>query len=575
MSRLSLVCPHCAREGKLPESVKTLPGRVKCPGCQKDFHPAAAGGDEFVVVPEGTDQLKETAKRAATAIGDGIKQTARKAKDYAESDQAKALMEKTRRTAAEVGEKAKVTVSSMQGSGTRFLENPIVIGLSMLFCFPIGLFFVWRHSRWSKVAKSAWTGAFCAILMLLFIRGSQMRQEAKAGLSEADARWQAGDHAAAVAKYRSVLHVLDTDEKPLAYGRIIDFEMESGNGGAARTLLEEARRRRIHPSVDTPEARSLLAKIETESTSPVSAAPSRIDHTDVSEGLTPKMMTSAEVLAILSPPNASPLGSGPNGEPIVTREGDHEEFSSIYKHEGYVNNLGYLQIGKHYQQTGYSGMNGTFVKHGVETLWYKKGKSRYCEFHWNNNLLDGPKIFFHANGEISEIVGMKKGVAEGINYAWHEDGKSKFFATYRAGRMHGKAVDWYPDGRLKGEVSFIDGKRDGILSEWSIDGKKTVTPFDREAVLYSRGKSTKRCFYWKLLSVCNFGSYGSTHYIFNDNASFLSVFGKPDEGYLPGATIGISPGTMCSYKCTDGSVALTCANENGKLHVMLDPDKTY
>src|SRR6185437_14310732 len=115
-----------------------LPRRVKCPGCQKDFHPAAAGGDDFVFVPEGTDQLKETAKRAATAIGDGIKQTARKAKEYAESDQAKVLMEKTRRTAAEVGEKAKVTVSSMQGSGTRFLENPIVIGLSMLFCFPIG-----------------------------------------------------------------------------------------------------------------------------------------------------------------------------------------------------------------------------------------------------------------------------------------------------------------------------------------------------------------------------------------------------------------------------------------------------
>jgi hypothetical protein len=264
MSRIAVLCPHCGREGKLPESVKTMPKKVKCPGCQRDFQPASAAHDEFTVVPEGTEQLKETAKRAATAIGDGIKQTARKAKDYAESDQARALMERTRRTAAEVGEKAKVTVSSMQGSGTRFLENPIVIGLSMLFCFPIGLFFVWRHSRWSKVAKSAWTGAFCAILVLMLIRGSQIRQETKAALSEADARWQAGDHAAAVAKYRSVLLMLDNDDKPLAYGRIIDHDIESGNAGAARKLIEEALGRGIHPSVNNAEAKSLLARIERE-----------------------------------------------------------------------------------------------------------------------------------------------------------------------------------------------------------------------------------------------------------------------------------------------------------------------
>ena len=136
MSRITVLCPHCGREGKLPEAVKTLPKRVRCPGCQRDFQPASAGPDEFTVVPGAAEQLRESAKRVAVAIGDGVKQTAKKAKDYAESDDAKAAMASARRRAEEVGSQAKEVASAVRGSGARFLENPIVIGMSMLFCFP-------------------------------------------------------------------------------------------------------------------------------------------------------------------------------------------------------------------------------------------------------------------------------------------------------------------------------------------------------------------------------------------------------------------------------------------------------
>ena len=67
-----------------------------------------------------------------------------------------------------------------------------------------------------------------------------------------------------MAKYRPILTRLLDDEKPLAYGRVIDYDLESGNSGEARRLLEEAAKRGIFPSVNNPEARSLQAKIETE-----------------------------------------------------------------------------------------------------------------------------------------------------------------------------------------------------------------------------------------------------------------------------------------------------------------------
>ena len=264
MSRIAVVCPHCGREGKLPESVKSLPKSVKCPGCRNTFHPAPSQPDDFEAVPDGTAPLGDWAKRTAAGVGGAMKDAAKKAKDYATSDDAKAAMEAAWLKAGEVGSRAKGAASAVRGGGARILEKPIVVALSMVFCFPVGLLLVWRHSLWSKPVKWAWTGAFLAFLVLMSIMSAQARKADKEALAEADARWQAGDKASAVAKYRPILTRLLDDEKPLAYGRVVDYEMERGDAGAARKLLGEAHGRGVYPSVNNPEAKAILVRIAAE-----------------------------------------------------------------------------------------------------------------------------------------------------------------------------------------------------------------------------------------------------------------------------------------------------------------------
>jgi hypothetical protein len=264
VDRIAVHCPHCGREGKLPDSLKALPKTVRCPGCLNTFHPAPAQADEFAVVQEPTARLGELAKTVTTVVSEKAKETAKRVKDYASSDDAKAAMDAAWRRAEEVGGRAKEAASALQTSGTRLLEKPVVVGLSMLVCFPIGLFLVWRRSQWSKVTKWAWTVAFGACFLLVTIIGSQMRQSDLKALAEADALWANGDRAGASAKYRPILSRLLDDEKPLAYGRVIDYDVESGNTLAARELIEEAIGRGIYPSVSNPEARGLQTQIKTE-----------------------------------------------------------------------------------------------------------------------------------------------------------------------------------------------------------------------------------------------------------------------------------------------------------------------
>ena len=225
-----------------------------------------AASDEAKAVLERAKQTASNVggrvKDVAVGVGGKVKDVAKKVKDYAGSDDAKAAMGTAWRRAEEVGGRAKVAATSLGTGGTGFLENKVVIAMSMLFCFPIGLIFVWRHSLWTKTTKWVWTGAFVAFFIIGMNQLAEQRKSDQNSLAEADAQWQAGEKAAAVAKYRPILHRLLQNEKPLAYGRVIDYEVEGGNARGARKLLEEAIGRGVSPSVNNHEAKALQAKIE-------------------------------------------------------------------------------------------------------------------------------------------------------------------------------------------------------------------------------------------------------------------------------------------------------------------------
>lgn len=142
---------------------------------------------------------------------------------------------------------------------TPLWENVALIAASVVFCFPVGLFLVWRHPTWGRPVKWAWTGAVGLIFVGLVAIGLKSRLADRSALAQADAQWQAGDKAGAVSKYRPMLDRLGRKEMALAYGRCIDFEFETGNGEAAKKLLAEATRKGVVPDASHPDAKAALA----------------------------------------------------------------------------------------------------------------------------------------------------------------------------------------------------------------------------------------------------------------------------------------------------------------------------
>jgi len=138
-------------------------------------------------------------------------------------------------------------------------ENAALIAASVVFCLPVGLFFVWRHPTWGRPVKWAWTGAVGLIFVGLMALGLMSRLADRNALAQADAQWQAGDKAGAVSKYRPMLDRLGRKEMALAYGRCIDYEFETGNGEAAKKLLAEATQKGVVPEVSHPDAKALVA----------------------------------------------------------------------------------------------------------------------------------------------------------------------------------------------------------------------------------------------------------------------------------------------------------------------------
>lgn len=87
------------------------------------------------------------------------------------------------------------------------------------------------------------------------------QKAAKKDYTEAEAFWAAGKKDEAASKYRSAMKGLRGEEKALAYGRLIDHECEKGNTEAAKALVADAAKAKISPTVNHPEAKSLLASV--------------------------------------------------------------------------------------------------------------------------------------------------------------------------------------------------------------------------------------------------------------------------------------------------------------------------
>jgi hypothetical protein len=144
--------------------------------------------------------------------------------------------------------------------------NPLLIAALLVFCFPVGLYFVWTHRQWSGPTKCIWTGVWAGVILFGLVASRMAEQRVTQMLADADALWNSGKKADAVDKYRSLLDErrLPKSDRPALFRRVIEFDADQNNLAEAKTLILKARGDGVSLSLESPKAKSLLAQIEAE-----------------------------------------------------------------------------------------------------------------------------------------------------------------------------------------------------------------------------------------------------------------------------------------------------------------------
>ncbi len=148
------------------------------------------------------------------------------------------------------------------GATTPFWKHPALIAVSLIFCFPVGLVLVWLRNDWPTNKKLAWSGVTLAVWVPLIVFSQIEAKKTRNEVAAAHQQWDAGNKVPAVATYRKHLdrvNLLDKRDGQLLLGRLIDFECEAGNIESAKSLIAEAEKKGVLPTVNHPEAKTILA----------------------------------------------------------------------------------------------------------------------------------------------------------------------------------------------------------------------------------------------------------------------------------------------------------------------------
>lgn len=147
------------------------------------------------------------------------------------------------------------------------LQKPLVIGLSFLFCWPVGLVLIGRHPRIRPKTKRLVFGGFAAFVLIAIVITAISSSVAKKQALKANALWEDGKQEEAVAIYESLVAgdnggMLPDSMKPSVYGRLIDHEASAGNLAGATNWIERAGKFRVIPRIRSEQAQRLVASLE-------------------------------------------------------------------------------------------------------------------------------------------------------------------------------------------------------------------------------------------------------------------------------------------------------------------------
>lgn len=194
-------------------------------------------------------------------------------------------------------------------------EYSVFIFISLLFCLPFGLYFVWKHRFWTARTKWAWTGGWVTILAIGLIGASTGRIAVEKSIVEANCLWDSGKKPEAVETYRTIIKsdtsAIEPGVRATVFQRVVEFDIENGNVGLARDLITRATKEGLLLPLDNEKAKALQDEIRTQLVGPSSIA--LATNTSPEEQVTPSLHLKGE-----SP--LSLLYSNPHAEEVLLDE---------------------------------------------------------------------------------------------------------------------------------------------------------------------------------------------------------------------------------------------------------------
>ncbi len=112
------------------------------------------------------------------------------------------------------------------------------------------------------------------------------------------------------------------------------------------------------------------------------------------------------------------------------------------------------------------------AKEGLYTRYHDDGETPAEQVHFNNDTMQGYRVYFNEKGDTITLSKIKNGVLEGIHKEFHANGKVSQEYQHVNGIITGTFKEFYESGALKGEIQFSDNNENGHFVEFHENGKK-------------------------------------------------------------------------------------------------------
>jgi hypothetical protein len=121
------------------------------------------------------------------------------------------------------------------------------------------------------------------------------------------------------------------------------------------------------------------------------------------------------------------------------------------------------------QAEGYVAPDGTFVRHGLMTLFYEDGTKK-AEIEYKHGKNHGRRITWYQTGQEWGRGEYVDGLEHGTWTAWWPNGFKQREWEMVHGSWHGTSTEWHDNGEIKMQFEYVNGVKQGPFRIWDDRG---------------------------------------------------------------------------------------------------------